>query len=201
MNKQKLLQHLLWFRTWPAALLYLTSRQRVLIDSDLSRYLQEIPYEETGVGALDYCLLFVKPFRSILYYRTQDSTFLRIVARWFLPPLPAIEIHGDIGPGFAIYHNAAVIHPHRAGKNFTVNFGCVIGKGKPGSAGDHITDPDFGDDVTIYPNATVFGGITVGDRVQIGAGAVVNKDVPDDCTVVGNPMRVIRKKERMEDDI
>lgn len=192
MRKQVLLQHLLWFRTWPAALLYLRASNRSVIDADLSRYLPEIPYDQTGVGALDYCLLYVKPFRNILYYRTESSGFLRHLARFLLPPLPAIEIHGDIGPGFAVYHNASVVHPHKAGKNFTVNFGCVIGKGKPGSAGEDVTDPVFGDDVTIYPNATVFGGITVGSRVQIGAGALVNKDVPSDCTVVGNPMRIIK---------
>ena len=191
MTKQKVLQHLLWFRTWPAALLYLKSEKRPVLDKDLARYLPEIPYEKVGVGALDYTLLFVKPFRNILYYRTENSSFLRPFARLFLPPLPAIEIHGKIGEGFAVYHNASVIHPHTAGRNFTVNFGVVIGKGKPGSAGPEILDPVIGDDVTVYPNASIFGGITIGNRVQIGAGAVVNKDVPDDCTVVGNPMRIL----------
>lgn len=191
MVKQILVQHLLWFRTWPAALLYLTSRRRTVINEDLTRYLPEIPYDKVGVGALDYTLLFVKPFRNIFYYRTENSSFLRPFARAFLPPLPAIEIHGKIGEGFAVYHNASVVHPYTAGKNFTVNFGVVIGKGKQGSAGPGILDPVIGDDVTVYPNASVFGGITIGNRVQIGAGAVVNKDVPDDCTVVGNPMRIL----------
>ena len=34
--------------------------------------------------------------------------------------------------------------------------------------------------------------ITVGDNVWIGAGSVVNKDIPNNCVAVGNPCRVIR---------
>lgn len=39
------------------------------------------------------------------------------------------------------------------------------------------------------------GGVTIGDNVVVGAGAVVVKDVPANCIVVGNPMRIIEKKQ------
>jgi serine O-acetyltransferase len=47
--------------------------------------------------------------------------------------------------------------------------------------------------VSIYTGATVFGGITIGDNVTIGAGAVVFDDIPSNSTVVGNPARIIAK--------
>lgn len=37
----------------------------------------------------------------------------------------------------------------------------------------------------------VLKGVTLGDRVVVGAGAVVTKDVPEGKTVVGNPARVV----------
>ena len=40
---------------------------------------------------------------------------------------------------------------------------------------------------TIGANATIVCGITLGSYCFIGAGAVVNKDVPDYGLVVGNP--------------
>ena len=40
-------------------------------------------------------------------------------------------------------------------------------------------------------NATILKGIHIGDNVVIGAGSLVNKDVPDDCVVAGNPAKVI----------
>lgn len=44
---------------------------------------------------------------------------------------------------------------------------------------------------TIGANATIVCGVTIGCYAFIGAGAVVNKDVPDHALVVGNPARQI----------
>ena len=35
--------------------------------------------------------------------------------------------------------------------------------------------------------------VTIGENAVVGAGTVVTKDVPDNCVVVGNPSRIIRK--------
>lgn len=50
----------------------------------------------------------------------------------------------------------------------------------------------IGNDVWIGGGAIILGGVTVGDRVVIGAGSVVTRDVPDDVLMVGNPARVVR---------
>ena len=42
-------------------------------------------------------------------------------------------------------------------------------------------------------NAIVMCGITIGDEVVVGSGAVVTKDVPSNTIVAGNPARVIRE--------
>lgn len=47
----------------------------------------------------------------------------------------------------------------------------------------------------ISHGAIVFGSITIGNNVEIGANAVVNKLVPDNAVVVGVPARVLRIKE------
>ncbi|MBS3101592.1 N-acetyltransferase [Candidatus Woesearchaeota archaeon] len=46
---------------------------------------------------------------------------------------------------------------------------------------------------SIGANATILGGITIGENSIVGAGAVVIKDVPKNCIVVGNPAKVIGK--------
>ena len=48
---------------------------------------------------------------------------------------------------------------------------------------------------SIGTGATILGGLTIGERAFIGAGAVVTRDVPPDATVAGNPAQVIRKDE------
>ena len=54
--------------------------------------------------------------------------------------------------------------------------------------------PTIGDNCIIYPGAKIFGKITIGNNVVIGANAVVNKDVPDNAIVAGVPARIIRYK-------
>ena len=45
----------------------------------------------------------------------------------------------------------------------------------------------------IGSNATLFP-VVIGENAVVGAGAVVTKDVPDNCIVVGNPARIINRK-------
>ncbi|MBA2645961.1 MAG: N-acetyltransferase [Pyrinomonadaceae bacterium] len=44
---------------------------------------------------------------------------------------------------------------------------------------------------SVGTGATILGGLEIGKRAVIGAGAVVTKDVPADAVVAGNPARVI----------
>jgi tetrahydrodipicolinate N-succinyltransferase len=57
----------------------------------------------------------------------------------------------------------------------------------------------MGNDIWIGANATVLGGVTVGDGAVIAAGAVVTKDVPPYAIVVGTPATV--KRLRYSDNI
>jgi UDP-2-acetamido-3-amino-2,3-dideoxy-glucuronate N-acetyltransferase len=40
--------------------------------------------------------------------------------------------------------------------------------------------------------ATILGGVRIGERAVVGAGAVVTRDVPAGATVVGNPAKPVR---------
>lgn len=55
------------------------------------------------------------------------------------------------------------------------------------------------EDVWIGANATVCGGVTIGKGSIIGAGSVVNKDIPEGVIAAGNPSKVLR--EITEEDI
>ena len=50
-----------------------------------------------------------------------------------------------------------------------------------------------GSNVWIGGNVCVMPGVTIGNNVVIGAGSVVNKDIPSDSVAVGNPCKVIKK--------
>lgn len=54
--------------------------------------------------------------------------------------------------------------------------------------------PVVEDEVTIFPNSVVVGGITIGRRAVIGAGSVVIADVPANSIVTGNPAKLLRMR-------
>jgi acetyltransferase-like isoleucine patch superfamily enzyme len=49
---------------------------------------------------------------------------------------------------------------------------------------------------SIGSGAVVLGGVQIGERALVGAGAVVTRDVADGATVVGNPARVLLREAR-----
>ena len=81
-----------------------------------------------------------------------------------------------IGPNVSIY---TACHPIEADKRSTRQ--------------EWAEPVTIGNDVWIGGSATILPGVTIGDRVVIGAGAVVTKDVPPDCVVGGNPAKIIKR--------
>ena len=49
----------------------------------------------------------------------------------------------------------------------------------------------IGDNCHIGTNATIMPGVTIGNNVVVGCGAIVTKDIPDNSIAVGIPARVI----------
>lgn len=59
-----------------------------------------------------------------------------------------------------------------------------------------ITKPIIvGNDVYIGLDASILPGVTIGNNVVVGAGAVVTKDIPDNSVAVGVPARAIKTAE------
>ena len=50
----------------------------------------------------------------------------------------------------------------------------------------------IGDRSFFGPGAVVFPSVTIGRNVSVGANTVVNKDVPDNAVIVGNPGRIVK---------
>lgn len=97
----------------------------------------------------------------------------------------------NINEGFFILHFGRIVINHnvKAGKNFTICPGVLLGQEERGA---RRGNPIFGDNVFIGQNAVVVGKIVVGDDVLIAPNAFVNCDVPSH-SVVGNPSFVKTK--------
>lgn len=104
-----------------------------------------------------------------------------------------IEIHPGavIGKGFFIDHGTGVVIGETTiiGDNVTLYQGVTLGGTGKEQGKRH---PTLEDGVMVSAGAKVLGSITIGANSKIGAGSVVLKNVPPNCTVVGVPGRVVR---------
>lgn len=168
-------------RMIPHIILYMANRSKIAPD------LEKYSADGCGIGALIKVCTRQKVFRNLFYYRLGE--YVSVFIKWMLPPDPTLHIWcPSIGPGAHFEHNyATYLNAERIGSNFY----CLqlVTLGNDGK----MQRPIIGDNVKIFTGATVFGGITIGNHVTIGAGAVVSKNVPDNCTVIGNPAYIVKK--------
>lgn len=105
-----------------------------------------------------------------------------VLTRWGVD----IPHEAQIGAGINIDHFGGIFISKyaRIGKNLNISQDVTIGmSGK----GDSRGVPVIGDNVYIGPGAKLFGSITIGDNVKIGAYAVIHKFIPNNAVVVLMP--------------
>ncbi len=126
-----------------------------------------------------------------------------ILIRFFLTPIYLLQNHrmiakwgislnrkGKIGEGFFISHYGGIhISPNAIiGKHVNISQDVTIGIS---GQGDNRGCPMIGDYVYIAPGAKIFGKIKIGNNVKIGANTVIYKDIPDNCIVVLDGLKII----------
>jgi len=150
----------------------------------------------------------VSTLEIIFTYSGVHAVLLHRIAHWLhkhrVPFIPrwisqcskfftGIEIHpgAKIGKGFFIDHGMGVVigETSEIGDNVTMYQGVTLGGTGKEKGKRH---PTIGNNVVISAGAKVLGSIEIGNDVIIGAGAVVIKSVPDKCTVVGVPGRIVK---------
>lgn len=185
----------------PALLLFFLTTEKEIILSDVRQWVKQHQWNRTS-DLINLVFLFAtfKEFRNVYYYRLIKGRMnnrtvrnLLVIAflsmtKVFYPEQPSFWIDPDseIGSGFFTWHGISIVVSGEIGENCTVFQQVTIGKN--GNA-----RPRIGKNVNITSGAKVLGGIIVGDNVTVGANAVVVKNVPDNCVVVGIPAYIIEK--------
>lgn len=153
-----------------------------------------------------YSCFFSASFFAIACYRVDRCLYLALGPAWqvirqalspvtFLlgPWTGTCEIHykADIGKGFQILHPAlgVVVSAYaEVGTHFVLTGGNCIGRRRGGPATGAIS---IGDRVLLGANAVVLGPIRIGNDVTVAAGSVALHDIRDGVTVGGVPAKVL----------
>jgi serine O-acetyltransferase len=166
-----------------------------LIDA-ASRDLQSIAVHDPATTALLPPLLNFKGYVALQAWRVsnwlwrQRRSDLALLLQSLSSDQLQVSIHPSASIGASVFldHATGIIIGAFAaiGDEVTILQNVTIGRkhSEPDRA------PDIGRGVLLSAGSTIIGGISIGDFARIGAGAVVEHDVPPGCTAVGVPARL-----------
>jgi serine O-acetyltransferase len=141
-------------------------------------------------------LRFQKRLRKIEYLTNCKSNPFSKIKRKYLSVLNTrlgirlgftIPIN-TFGPGLCLPHYGTIVVTSKA----TVGSNCRLHPGT--TIGAYHGAPTIGNNVYIGPGARIFGDVTIGNYVSVGANAVVTKSFGDSLAIGGVPAEVISNK-------
>lgn len=145
-------------------------------------------------------LFLYSGLHAVIWYRIAHWFYAHehfFIARWISQRArhkTGIEIHpgAKIGKGLFIDHGAGVVigETSEIGDNCTIYQNVTLGGTGKDTGKRH---PTLLNNVMIGSGAKILGPFTIGNNVRIAAGAVVLDAIPDNCTAVGVPAKVVRK--------
>ena len=126
------------------------------------------------------------------FYKREFYTIARMISQ-YARKKTGIEIHpgAKIGKGLFIDHGMGVVIGETAvvGDNCLLYQGVTLGGTGKDKGKRH---PTLGNNVLVGSGAKVLGPFRVGNNVKIAANAVVLSEIPDNCTAVGVPAKIVR---------
>lgn len=132
--------------------------------------------------------------RSILLRRLSSALYRALYK--LVQILTGIDLPCDarIGKNFIIDHHGGIVISGYAifGDNCRIRNGVVVGL----SQVNDPCAPQIGNNVDIGAGAKLLGRIVIGDNVQVGANAVVVRNVPNNSIAVGVPAVIKPRKAR-----
>ena len=166
-----------------------------LIDA-ASRDLQSIAVHDPATTALLPPLLNFKGYVALQAWRVShwlwlhDRNDLALLLQSLSSDQLQVSIHptASIGTSVFLDHATGIIIGAFSviGDEVTILQNVTIGRKH--SEADRA--PKIGRGVYLSAGSTMIGGISIGDFAKIGAGAIVEHDVPPGCTAVGVPARL-----------
>jgi len=174
-------------RLLPHIFLFNYHKNKKIIHYDVERWLKITSSDNNNIQFGFITLMTLYPeYRNLFYKRIGK---VHVLINWLCPKMDTLFIlTNNIGPGLFIQHGfATIIAAKSIGRDCWINQQVTIGY-------SNKTDcPELGDNVVINAGAKIIGKVKMGNNSHAGANAVVVKNVPDNCVVVGVPAYIIRR--------
>jgi len=162
-----------------------------------SQDLQSIAVHDPATTALLPPLLNFKGYMALQVYRVSnwlwrhERTDLALLLQSLSSDTLQVSIHPSASIGTQVFldHGTGIIIGAFAiiGDGVTILQNVTIGRKQDLPS----RSPRIGRGVYLGGGATILGDISIGDFAKIGAGALVQDDVPPGCTAVGVPAKLV----------
>ncbi|MEI6816421.1 MAG: acetyltransferase [Bacteroidota bacterium] len=101
----------------------------------------------------------------------------------FIYPMCNIDSNVNIGQGVLLNNSICISHETNIGEGCYISPGVII-SGKV----------DIGENTFIGAGSIITNNISIGKNVIVGVGSIVTNNLPDDCSAIGNPIRILGSK-------
>lgn len=174
------------------------------VHEDIKNILKKDPAARNSMEVLlcypgIWALIWHRPANWL--YRHHCKLLARMISqqtRW----CTGVEIHPGavIGRRCFIDHGMAVVigETTEIGDDVTIYQGVTLGGTGKDTGKRH---PTIGNRVIVSSGAKVLGPFKVGDDVKIGSGSIVLNEIPNGCTVVGIPGRIVKRYGESTEDL
>lgn len=166
------------------------------IKEDIATIRDKDPAARTSLEVM----MLYNGFKAVRAHRRANWFYrhnMKFIARWISQHCVRktnIEIHpaATIGRRLFIDHGTGVVIGETTviGDDCTIYQGVTLGGTGKDKGKRH---PTLGNGVMVGAGAKVLGPITIGDNSRVAAGAVVLNNIPENCTAVGVPARIVRR--------
>lgn len=179
----------------------ITNRQTLQLYLDADKFALGI-HRRFPRPFIDFIWCYERTLRYYEYHKNVGNKLRRYIYSRVLAirgKQLGFSISGNcFGPGLRINHYGLLIVNNKAriGKWCDIHQGVNIGEnGYIDEQGRVLSDvPNLGAFCFIGPGAKIFGKCIIGNNVRIGANSVINKDIPDNHTVYGNPIQTHKNR-------
>lgn len=153
-------------------------------------------YPTSRYNALNYLYRYIRVTR--LFKNTLIIEVARYIPhmglkRWMYRHLLKMTIGEQTA--FAFKAVPDLIYPEKIkiGHNVIIGYNTILLTHEFLTESMRVGEIEIGDHTMIGANVTVLPGVKIGSYVQIGAGSVVSKDIPDYAVAYGNPIQINSK--------
>ncbi|WP_373077086.1 acetyltransferase [Fusobacterium varium] len=128
-----------------------------------------------------------RKYATLIHPNVQKSKFVKIEEGVIICSNNILTVNIEIGKHSIINLNSTIGHDVKLKDYVTILPGCNISG-----------NVNIGESSVLGTGTTIIQNKKVGKNVIIGAGTVVIRDIEDNCTVVGNPAKVIKRNDYEE---